>query len=150
MALWTRGGKAGTPSGVADEPPAVDEALVSAGAPDGEVPPGPTGPQGWLNGQADGSMIATLLSDVIDPEIGVNIVDLGLVYAIRISDGTASIRMSLTTPGCPLSAYMEDSIHRVLWGSPGIDDVDLQIIWEPPWSPDMMSRRAKQELGWPG
>jgi metal-sulfur cluster biosynthetic enzyme len=93
-------------------------------------------------------MVAALLRDVIDPEIGVNIVDLGLVYSIRISEGTALIQMSLTTPGCPLSAYMEDSVHRVLWGSPGIEDVDLQIIWEPAWAPDMMSDRAKRELGW--
>jgi metal-sulfur cluster biosynthetic enzyme len=108
-----------------------------------------TGPTAWLNGTADRSMVATLLRDVIDPEIGVNIVDLGLVYAIRISDGTALVQMSLTTPGCPLSAYMEDSIHQVLWGSPGVEDVEVDIVWDPAWSTDMMSRRAKQELGWP-
>lgn len=132
MAVWTRGGRASSPARPADEGPAIAV----------------TGPQAWLNGTADRPMVASLLRDVIDPEIGVNIVDLGLVYAIRISEGTALIRMSLTTPGCPLSAYMEDSVHQVLWGAPGIENVDLKIVWDPAWSPDMMSARAKQELGW--
>lgn len=107
------------------------------------------GPAEWLSGTADQSLVASLLREVIDPEIGVNIVDLGLVYAIGISEGTAHVQMSLTTPGCPLSAYMEDSVRRALWGTPGIDDVELQIIWEPAWSPEMMSVQARRELGWP-
>lgn len=105
--------------------------------------------QGWLNGEADPAMVEDLLHQVIDPEIGVNIVDLGLVYDVQINERRAEIKMTLTTPGCPLSAYMEDSVHRTLWGAPGIDDVDLEIIWEPPWSTDMMSEQAKRELGWP-
>lgn len=104
--------------------------------------------RGWLNDGADTEAIAGLLHQVIDPEIGVNIVDLGLIYGIEVSAGTASIQMSLTTPGCPLSAYMEDSVHRTLWGTPGIENVDLQIIWEPAWNTEMMSPHAKQELGW--
>lgn len=93
--------------------------------------------------------MAELLREVIDPEIGVNIVDLGLIYGIRLESGTAKVDMSLTTPGCPLSAYMEDSVGRVLSHTPGIEAVDLQIVWEPAWSPIMMSTRAKRELGWP-
>lgn len=106
--------------------------------------------QDWLEKGADTVMIADLLHQVIDPEVGVNVVDLGLIYAIRVSEDTASIRMSLTTPGCPLSAYMEDAIQRLLWGTPGIENIDLQIIWEPAWTTEMMSARAKQELGWAG
>lgn len=108
-----------------------------------------SGPAAWLRDKADPTMVAALLRQVIDPEIGVNIVDLGLIYGIRIDDGAAHIDMSLTTPGCPLSAYMEDNVGRVLWGAPGLADVDLQIVWEPAWAPPMMSARAKQELGWP-
>jgi metal-sulfur cluster biosynthetic enzyme len=104
---------------------------------------------GWLQDKPDVQMLQDLLHGVIDPEIGVNIVDLGLVYGIRVSsDGVALVRMTLTTPGCPLSAYMDDAVRGALWGAPGVSDVDLQIIWEPPWSTDMMSHRAKQELGW--
>ncbi|PRZ42877.1 metal-sulfur cluster biosynthetic enzyme [Antricoccus suffuscus] len=135
MSRWTRERSQPETSAV----PQVDQ--LTAGQ--------PLSVRGWLTGQADPAMVADLLQQVIDPEIGVNIVDLGLVYGIRISDRVALIRMTLTTPGCPLSAYMEDSVHRTLWGAPGIDDVDLQIIWEPAWSTEMMSTRAKQELGWP-
>jgi len=109
----------------------------------------PSSVQGWLKGEADPAMVEDLLHQVIDPEIGVNIVDLGLVYDVQIIDRRAEIKMTLTTPGCPLSGYMEDSVHQTLWGAPGIDDVNLEIIWEPPWSTDMMTERAKRELGWP-
>lgn len=112
-------------------------------------PQSPMSVASWLEGDADPSMVQTLLRDVIDPEVGINIIDLGLVYSIRVSEGVALIRMTMTTPGCPLTGYFEDALHRTLWGAPGISDVDLQIIWDPPWSPDMMSRQAKQDLGWP-
>ena len=95
-------------------------------------------------------MIRELLREVIDPEIGINIVDLGLVYDIRMSgDGVAAIRMTLTTPGCPLGGYIDDEIRETLWGAPGVYDVDVRIVWDPPWDPDqMMSDWAKQQLGW--
>lgn len=95
-------------------------------------------------------VLRDLLRDVIDPEIGINIVDLGLVYDIGLStDGVAVIRMTLTTPGCPLGGYLTDSISDTLAGVPGIADVDVRIVWEPPWNPDeMMSDWAKDQLGW--
>ncbi len=91
-----------------------------------------------------------LLREVIDPEIGVNIVDLGLVYDVRLpADGVVAVRMTLTTPGCPLGGYLDDAIHAVLWGAPGVTEVDVQIVWDPPWDPDqMMTDRAKRQLGW--
>ncbi len=103
----------------------------------------------WLEGDANPSMVQSLLREVIDPEIGINIIDLGLVYNIRVSEGVALIQMTMTTPGCPLTGYFEDALHRTLFGAPGIEDVDMRIVWDPPWSPDMMSRRAKADLGWP-
>lgn len=103
----------------------------------------------WLEGDADPGMIQSLLREVIDPEIGINIIDLGLVYNIRVSESVALIQMTMTTPGCPLTGYFDDALHRTLWGAPGIEDVDLRIVWDPPWSPDMMSRQAKTDLGWP-
>ena len=95
-------------------------------------------------------MIREILREVIDPEIGVNVVDLGLVYDIELSpDGVAAIRMTLTTPGCPLRGYIDDAIHDVLWGVPGVNGVDVRVVWDPPWNPDtMMSDRAKEQLGW--
>lgn len=144
--LWGRGA-----SGEPDRSASAREAQIQVPA----APPAPTGdagrgsPQDWLHSGVDRPTIASLLQQVIDPEIGVNIVDLGLIYGIEIDQGTANITMSLTTPGCPLSAYMEDNVEQVLWGAPGIEHVDLQIIWEPAWTPEMMSIRAKRELGWP-
>lgn len=100
--------------------------------------------------QPDPETLRELLRDVIDPEIGINIVDLGLVYDIRLSrDGIAAIRMTLTTPGCPLGGYLEDEIRGSLLDVPGVSDVDVRIVWDPPWDPDeMMSDWAKDQLGW--
>lgn len=105
-------------------------------------------PTSWMTGAADPRVIRDLLTEVIDPEIGVNIVDLGLVYGIRVTEGVARIHLTLTTPGCPLSAYMTDAIRTNLWGTPGVDDVDVRIVWDPPWHPGMMSDTAKKQLGW--
>jgi metal-sulfur cluster biosynthetic enzyme len=101
-------------------------------------------------GRASPALLRELLREVIDPEVGVNIVDLGLVYDVGLSDeGVAMIRMTLTTPGCPLGGYIEDAIHETLWGAPGVSDVDVRIVWEPPWDPGaMMSDWAKAQLGW--
>jgi metal-sulfur cluster biosynthetic enzyme len=103
-----------------------------------------------VGGQPSTDALRDLLRDVIDPEIGVNIVDLGLLYDVRLSgDGVAAIRMTLTTPGCPLGGYLTDAIHDTLQDVPGVTSVDVQIVWEPPWDPDeMMSDWAKNQLGW--
>jgi metal-sulfur cluster biosynthetic enzyme len=103
-----------------------------------------------LGGQPGPDTLRDLLRDVIDPEIGINIVDLGLLYDTRLSgDGTAAIRMTLTTPGCPLGGYLTDAIHDTLRDVPGVTGVDVQVVWDPPWDPDaMMSDWAKDQLGW--
>ncbi|MGH3271637.1 MAG: metal-sulfur cluster assembly factor [Trebonia sp.] len=103
-----------------------------------------------VSGQPGPDTLRDLLRDVIDPEIGINIVDLGLLYDARLSgDGTAAVRMTLTTPGCPLGGYLTDSVHDTLQDVPGVSGVDVQIVWEPPWDPQaMMSDWAKGQLGW--
>jgi metal-sulfur cluster biosynthetic enzyme len=118
---------------------------------------GPLPVTAWLAGEADVPVprqpparcrYRDLLREVIDPELGVNIVDLGLVYDVRVSDGVARVRMTMTTPGCPLGAYLDDAVRGCLWGAPGVDQVDVRIVWDPPWHPDMMSDAAKVQLGW--
>lgn len=96
----------------------------------------------------DGCLYRDLLCQVIDPELGVNIIDLGLVYDLRVTDGLARVRMTMTTPGCPLGAYFEDAIGSSLGGAPGVEQVDLQVVWDPPWRPEMMTDAAKDQLGW--
>lgn len=102
----------------------------------------------WLSDEADLGLIFDLLHEVIDPELGVNIVDLGLVYGVRVTDRVVRVRMTLTTPGCPLSGYIDDSIRDTLSGIPGVDSTETDIVWDPPWSPEMMSELAKEQLGW--
>jgi len=102
------------------------------------------------SGQPDPDTLRELLREVIDPEIGINIVDLGLLYDIRLSsDGVAAIRLTLTTPGCPMGGYITDEIQDTLQDVPGVTSSDVQIVWDPPWDPDdMMSDWAKDQLGW--
>lgn len=110
---------------------------------------GPLELMSLIGGEASPGMLRELLREVVDPEIGINIIDLGLVYDVRLSsDGVAAVRMTLTTPGCPLGGYIDDAIHDTLWGVPGVSGVDVRIVWDPPWDPDlMMSDWAKRQLG---
>lgn len=89
-----------------------------------------------------------LLHEVIDPEVGVNIVDLGLVFDVAVTDRCAVVRMTLTTPGCPLSGYMDDAIRHVLTRLAEIDDTAMDLVWEPAWGPHLMTDEAKRQLGW--
>lgn len=88
------------------------------------------------------------LRTVVDPELGLNIVDLGLVYDARVEDGRARIRMTTTTPACPIGAYLVDEIRWALLSLDGVVDVEIDITHDPPWSPDRMSDLAKALLGW--
>ena len=83
---------------------------------------------------------------VIDPEIGINVVDLGLVYEIAIADGTAHMRMTLTSMGCPLTELIHQQATLVLTRLPGIDDAEVEFVFSPPWSTAMISDEAREEL----
>jgi metal-sulfur cluster biosynthetic enzyme len=86
------------------------------------------------------------LKAVLDPEIGLNIVDLGLVYAVEVEDGVAHVTMTLTTMGCPLTELLHQQCTLVLTRLPNIDDVDVEFTFSPPWTTDMMSDEAREEL----
>ncbi len=89
------------------------------------------------------------LRTVYDPEIGINIVDLGLVYGVEINEDKAvDVTMTLTSMGCPLGPVIIQDIQRSLASyNQEISDVRVKIVWSPPWSPDMMTEDAKDELG---
>jgi len=90
------------------------------------------------------------LENVIDPELGIDIVNLGFIYGIDLDDdGLCTITMTLTTMGCPLAAHIEQDVRRALADIPEVKDVDVNIVWDPPWGPDKMSRYAKIALGVP-
>jgi len=89
------------------------------------------------------------LHDVIDPEVGINIVDLGLVYGIEIDGRRAKITITMTTPACPLSEQIKRDINdRIFERCPGVERVVVDIVWNPPWGPEKMSPSAKEALGW--
>lgn len=88
------------------------------------------------------------LTEVIDPEINMNIVELGLVYDVQFEDGTAYVTMTLTSPGCPLGPVIKGEAYAALKKLPGVKDVDVQIVWNPPWDPrTMASEDVKMMLG---
>jgi FeS assembly SUF system protein len=92
--------------------------------------------------------VVNALREIVDPEIGINIVDLGLVYETDIDEqGRVAITMTLTAPGCPLSGYIGSAVETVVGDLPGVTDVDVDIVWSPPWNPSMMSEEARLELG---
>ncbi|TXL73410.1 metal-sulfur cluster assembly factor [Vineibacter terrae] len=85
---------------------------------------------------------------VIDPELGYNIVDLGLVYDVAIADsGVANITMTTTTRGCPATSYLQAGARDAARSVQGIESVDVTLTYEPPWTPQMMSVEAKRHLG---
>ncbi len=87
------------------------------------------------------------LRTVIDPELGINVVDLGLIYNMNINEGNVFILMTLTTPGCPLHDSIVGGVKRALADVEGIKDVDVQVTWNPSWTPERMSEEALRQLG---
>lgn len=90
--------------------------------------------------------IYTTLRKLIDPELGVNIVDLGLVYDVQIQGGNVAIRMTLTTRGCPMHASFVQAVERAVREIEGVSSVTAEVVWEPAWNPDMISPEGRQAL----
>lgn len=89
------------------------------------------------------------LKHVVDPELGINIVDLGLIYDVDVSeDGTIRIEYTLTTMGCPIGPLIEQQMQSFLQGVPGVTAVEAEMVLRPPWTPEMMSEEAKAALGY--
>lgn len=88
------------------------------------------------------------LRDVIDPEAGVNIVDLGLVYRIEVSPGRIDIEMTMTTPACPVGPMLVEQAREAVGKVAPGRQVAVELVWEPPWSADRMSAHAKKHFGW--
>lgn len=91
--------------------------------------------------------LAAALTAVIDPELGYNVVDLGLVYDIEVRTGRARIVLTTTTPGCPATDYIRQGVETCAASVPGVTGVEVAMTWEPPWSPDRMSDEAKGYFG---
>ena len=102
---------------------------------------------GEPGGQVHDGVIAAL-KDIFDPEIPVNIYELGLIYGVEVSDdGAVAISMTLTTPHCPVAESMPGEVELRAASVPGVRDAEVNLVWDPPWGPDRMSDEARLELG---
>jgi len=88
------------------------------------------------------------LRQVIDPEIDCNIVDLGLIYGIQIQGSKVLVQMTLTTPGCPMHESIAWGVKTALLNIEEVDDVQVDIVWDPPWHPSMMTDYGKERVGY--
>ena len=89
------------------------------------------------------------LKDIYDPEIPmISIVDLGLVYEVKVDDGEVNVTMSLTAQGCPMSGTIGGTCTEAIEAVPGVKNAHVDIVWDPPWTPEMITEEGKRALGW--
>ncbi len=107
-------------------------------------------PEGSVAGEPGGAVyegIIAALKEIYDPEIPVNIYELGLIYNVEVDDGHAVITMTLTTPHCPVAESMPGEVELRVGSVPGVGVAEVNLVWDPPWDPQKMSDEAKLELG---
>jgi len=88
-----------------------------------------------------------VLKECYDPEIGISLVDLGLIYDVKVEKDKVNVKMTLTTPGCPMHSFMVQDVREKVNAMKGVKEVKVELVWDPPWSPDRMSKEAKKKLG---
>jgi metal-sulfur cluster biosynthetic enzyme len=91
--------------------------------------------------------IRETLRQVLDPELGCNIIDLGLVYSIEILGNRVRVKMTLTTPGCPMHESIAYGVQMALLSLDEVQDVEVELVWDPPWNPAMMTPSGRAQLG---
>jgi metal-sulfur cluster biosynthetic enzyme len=98
---------------------------------------------------ADEESVRDALREVNDPEVAMNIVDLGLVYGVEVSPARVRVTMTMTSPTCPMGDYLVDSVRdAVRRVAPEVPDVEVELVWDPPWTPDRMNEDARKFFGW--
>ena len=97
--------------------------------------------------RVDSSFVWQTLRRVIDPEMNLNIVDLGLVYEVSIEVARITVTMTVTTPGCPMQDSLQWGVHSALMNLEGVEEVEVQFVWEPRWTPDRIALEARAEMG---
>lgn len=91
-----------------------------------------------------------VLATILDPEFGINLVDLGLIYDVTLDGADLRVAMTLTSAGCPAGELILGGAQRALEGLPGVGAVRVELVWEPAWTPEMLSPAARTQLGWTG
>jgi metal-sulfur cluster biosynthetic enzyme len=95
----------------------------------------------------DEATVRAALRQVKDPELDMNIVDLGLVYDIEVDGDSVGVKMTLTSPGCPAGPMITNDAYRVVRALEGVHDVDIEIVWEPYWTPERMDPKVRALMG---
>jgi metal-sulfur cluster biosynthetic enzyme len=95
----------------------------------------------------DEPLILDTLRQVVDPEIDCNIVDLGLIYGVMIEGGTVRVQMTLTTQGCPMHESIALGVKTALLNLEGVEEAEVEVVWDPPWNPAMMSDYGRARVG---
>ena len=104
---------------------------------------------GGVNAQPDDSAVRDALRQVQDPEAGMNIVDLGLVYAVEVADASVQVDLTMTTAACPMADLIVDQAREAIAAVvPAGTAVDVRLVWDPPWTPERMSDLAREQFGW--
>jgi metal-sulfur cluster biosynthetic enzyme len=102
-----------------------------------------------MNEMPDDDAVREALRQVDDPEAGMNIVDLGLVYAVEVGDRSVRVEMTMTTAACPMADMIVDNARRAVAAiTPGDAGIDIDLVWDPPWTPDKMTGIARDHFGW--
>ncbi len=97
----------------------------------------------------DEDAVREALRQVMDPEAGMNIVDLGLIYGVEVADGAVRVEMTMTSAACPMADMIVDEVHAALASVvPSNVPVDVDLVWDPPWTPERMSGFAREHFGW--
>jgi len=91
--------------------------------------------------------VMKVLKECYDPEIPVNVVDMGLIYDVKVKGSNVGIKMTLSSPGCPMSSMITEDIKQKVKKIKGVKEVDIKLVWDPPWTPKRMSASAKAQLG---
>jgi metal-sulfur cluster biosynthetic enzyme len=115
-----------------------------------EVPvtPDATSASGGASAAPTPEDVMDALSNVIDPELGLDFVELGLIYGVEVNEGNVNVTFTLTTPGCPIGPQVTEQIEDFVGELDGVKTIDSQMVFTPPWSPEKMSEDAKFALGY--
>ena len=97
--------------------------------------------------QLDEPLVLETLRQVVDPEIDCNIVDLGLIYGTRIEGRKVTVKMTLTTPGCPMHESIAGGVKNALRSLEAVEEAEVEVVWDPPWNPSMMTDYGRARLG---
>jgi metal-sulfur cluster biosynthetic enzyme len=121
-------------------PAATEDEVVRGAAGMPEPPPAPSAADPVLDD------IEEAMRDVVDPELGINVVDLGLVYGLAVDDRIATIDMTLTSAACPLTDVIEDQARSALTTTGLVDDIKINWVWMPPWGPEKITEDGREQL----